>query len=236
MNPLLGPAAFPSTRWTLIRSAQASPEARRAALSELMRTYWRPLYVFLRAKGLDPTAAQDAVQDVWAQVLERDVIDKVAPERGRLRGYLKTMAMNHLANRHEAATAQKRGGGAVELALDTYEAERLVHAGASPDATFDQEWAASVMDRAMKRLEAEYVSGARKGPWALVRQAFAPNAQLSYRDLAAAHGMSLPQLKSFLHRARERFRELLKEEVRDTLDENADAEGELNELLRVLAP
>lgn len=201
-----------------------------------MRTYWRPLYVYLRAKGLDATAAQDAVQDVLMLVLERDVIDKLSSERGKLRGYLKTMAVNYLANRHEAATAQKRGGDAVMVPLDVRDAERLVHPGASADAVFDQEWAASVMDRAMKRLEAEYVSGARKGPWPLVRQAFQPAPQLSYRELAAAHAMTLPQLKSFLHRARERFRELLKEEVKDTLEDGADAEGELSQLLQVLSP
>lgn len=228
---------FPSTRWTLIRSAKQSPEARRTAISELMRSYWKPLYVFLRHKGLDATAAQDAVQDVLVQLLERDVIDKVSPEKGRLRAYLKTMASNHLANAHERKTAQKRGGDAALIPLELDVAERLVQSDAtSPDAAFEQQWAHAVLERAMSRLEAEFRSGERVGPWAVVKQFFTPGPQPSYREVADANDMSLPQLKAFLHRARTRFRELAKEEVVDTVDSATDADAELAELMRVLAP
>lgn len=228
--------AFPSTRWTLIRSAKSSPEAKRTAISELMTTYWRPLYVYLRHKGLDPAAAQDAVQDVLILLLERDVISKVDPEKGRLRAYLKTVAANYLANAYEKATAKKRGGDAALVPLEVETAERLVQPGSAPDRAFDEQWAAAVMDRALKRLEAEYRSGARAGPWEVVEQFFRPGEPPAYRDVADANGMSLSQLKSFLHRARTRFRELLRVEVLDTVEEGGDADAEVAELLRVLSP
>ncbi|MFL5321611.1 MAG: RNA polymerase sigma factor [Myxococcaceae bacterium] len=201
-----------------------------------MRVYWRPLYVYLRHKGLDATGAQDGVQDVLVLLMERDVIDKVNPSKGRLRAYLKTMAANYLANEHERATAKKRGGDAALVPLELETAERLIADGTSPDVAFEQQWAQAVMDKALARLESEFTSGERKGPWPVVRQFFTPGPQPSYRDVAQEHGMSLPQLKAFLHRARGRFRELVTEEISDTVESDADAEQELNELLRVLSP
>jgi RNA polymerase sigma factor (sigma-70 family) len=230
-----GPGTFPPTRWTLIRSARASPEARRAALESLLRTYWRPLYVFMRRQGLDEESARDAVQDLLVRLLEHDFLERLSPEKGRLRGYLLTAARNHLSHRHERESAARRGGGAVPLTLDFELAERLAAEDAQgPDEAFEQEWAASVMERALERLRAEYESGARSGPFALVLQFFRPGEPPSYREAAAEHGMSLPQLKTFLHRARVRYRELVREEVADTVGGPEEAEAELAELLRVL--
>jgi RNA polymerase sigma-70 factor (ECF subfamily) len=230
-----GPGSFPQTRWTLIRSAQASPESRRAALEALLRTYWRPLYVFMRRQGLDAEAAGDAVQDLLIRLLEHDFLERLSPEKGRLRGYLLTAARNHLTHRHERESAARRGSGAVPVPLDMELAERLAAQDAhGPDDAFEREWASSVMERALERLKAEFDSGERKGPFALVLQFFRPGEPPSYQEAAAAHGMSLPQLKAFLHRARVRYRELVRLEVADTVGGPEEAEAELAELLRVL--
>jgi RNA polymerase sigma-70 factor (ECF subfamily) len=226
---------FPPTRWTLIRSAQASPEARRAALESLLRSYWRPLYIFMRRQGLDAEGAGDAVQDLLVRLLERDFLERLSPEKGRLRGYLLAAARNHLAHRHEREGAARRGGGAVSVPLDFELAERIAAGQAdAPDDAFEREWAASVMERALERLKAEFDSGARAGPFSLVLQFFRPGEPPSYREAAAAHGMSLPHLKTFLHRARVRYRELVREEVADTVGGPQEVEVELAELLRVL--
>ncbi len=230
------PSAFPATRWTLIRSAQSSPEARQAALAELMRSYWRPLYVFFRHKNLSPAAAQDAVQDLLVQLLERDVLAKLSEAKGRLRGYLKAMASNLLINQHAAAVAQKRGGAATLLPLDVELAERLVQLGAHPDQAFEAEWAAAVMERALEKLEAEFRSGLRGGSWELAAQFFRPGEPAPYRELSAAHGLSVPALKAFVHRARVRYRELLREECADTLDEGGDPDAEVQSLFAALSP
>lgn len=231
-----GPSAFPPTRWTLIRSAQASPEARRAALEVLLLAYWRPLYAFFLRQGLDSESARDSVQDLLLRLLEHDFLQRLSPERGRLRGYLLTSARNHLAHRHERESAARRGGGALPLPLDFELAERVAAEDApGPDEAFEREWATSVMERALARLKAEFDSGTRSGPFSLVEQFFRPGAQPpGYREAAAAHGMSLPQLKTFLHRARVRYRELVREEVADTVGGPEEVEAELAELLRVL--
>ncbi|MCI0571305.1 MAG: sigma-70 family RNA polymerase sigma factor [Myxococcaceae bacterium] len=227
---------FPTTRWTLIQASRTSPEARREALAQLLGAYWRPLYAFVRRQGLDAEEARDAVQGLCARLLEHDFVARVNPEKGRLRAYLLTAARNHLASEHERAQAARRGGGAVVVPLEPEDIERLVDDDASsPEDAFHREWAVRVMERALQRLRAEYEGGVRRGPFALVLQFFRPGAETpSYRDAAATHDMTLPQLKTFLHRARVRYRELVREEVIDTVDGPEAAEAELAELLRVL--
>jgi RNA polymerase sigma factor (sigma-70 family) len=218
----------------MILSAQASAEARRVAMDALLQTYWKPLYVFIRRKGLDAQAAQDAVQDLIIQLVERDFVAKLTPERGKLRSFLRAAAANYLANRHEKETAKKREGIAVELDFEL--AERLAsEEQANPDDAFDRQWAARVMERAMARLRSEFQSGERAGPVELVEKFFGGGEPPPYKDAAAKHGMSVPQLKSFLHRARGRFRELLREEVGDTVHRPEEAEAELQHLVQVLS-
>ena len=227
-----GPASFPTTRWTLILAAKTSQQARREAWTQLMATYWQPLYVFLRRKGLDATAAQDGVQDVMALLLERDVLEKVTPEKGRLRAYLRTVAQNWLNTRHEAAMAVKRGAGAQVVAIDEVMAERLlVDDGESPDAAYERAWAQTVMERALDALAKEFERGERVGPFEVVTLFFGAAAPPSYREVASRHGMSVPQLKSFLHRARERFRELVEAEVGETVLHDTDRAAEVRAVL-----
>lgn len=231
------PSRFPTTRWTLILEGKTSKEARQRALEELATVYWRPLYVYLRSRGLDATAAQDATQELLVTLMQRDVVDKVDPRRGRLRAYLKTAAQNHLAHQYEKDQAQKRGAGTRLVPIDEKLAERLPLDAAHPDEAFEREWALLVMQRALDALRAEFDSGTRAGPFALVERFFRPGLeqQPSYADAAREHGMSLPQLKAFLHRARVRFRELVKEQVLDTVERDGDAESELKALVEVLS-
>jgi RNA polymerase sigma-70 factor (ECF subfamily) len=229
-------ALFTTTRWTLILEAKSSAEARRAALVQLFQTYWQPLYVLFRKKGLTADAAKDAVQQLAVQLIERDAIDRVDPARGRLRGYLRTAADNLLASQHETATAQKRGAGAELLPIDLQLAERTVAAQTElPDAVFERAWADGVMQRSLARLEREWKEEQRAGPFALVQQFFGGSAPPAYRDAATAHGLSVPQLKSLLHRARGRFRALLREEVADTVATESEVDAEVAALFEVLS-
>ncbi|MBL8955684.1 MAG: sigma-70 family RNA polymerase sigma factor [Myxococcaceae bacterium] len=231
------PSRFPTTRWTIILEGKGSPEARRRAFDELARIYWRPLYVFLRSRGLDPAAAQDATQELLVSLLEHDLVGKLDPARGRLRGYLKTAAQNLLAHQHERTQAQKRGAGAKAVAIDEKLAERLPFDTAHPDEAFEREWALLVMQRALDGLKLEFDSGTRGGPFGLVERFFRPGREElpSYADAAKEHGMSVPQLKAFLHRSRVRFRELVREQVLDTVENESDAEAELQALVEVLS-
>lgn len=224
---------FPTTRWTLILGARQSPEAAAAAWRQLLSTYWPPLYALFRARGLDAAAAADAVQGLCVELLERDAVEKLSPERGRLRGFLKVAAENFLIRQHEKATAAKRGGDARPVELDVALGERLADASLTPELAYERAWALAVFERAMKRLETEWA--ARAGNFELIRRFFSPAEEPpAYRAAAAQYGLAMPQLKSLLHRARLRFRELVEEEVRETLEAGAELEGEVTALLEAL--
>lgn len=229
-----GVPRFPETRWTRIVAARGRPDLRREVLGELCATRWQPLYVHLRKQGLPRERAEDVVQGFLVHLLERDFLERLDPGRGRLRAYLKAALAHYQANLHEQESAQKRGGGARALAFDDVEA--LVPAAPdNPAAAFNREWALALFEGALGALEAELASGARRGPVAVVRQLFRMGEAPAYDALAAEHGMSVPQLKSFVHRARGRFRELLLARVADTVQTPAEAEAELGELLKALS-
>jgi len=227
-----GPASFPSTRWTLILSARASPEARRAALNELLGTYWRPLYVFARRKGWDRDVAQDAVQGFLVHLLERDFVSRLDPARGRLRSFLRTSMDHYLINLYEKERAEKRGGRAVTISIDFAMADTaLADAPAEPESAFDREWALVLMARAMDKLRAEFETGRRHAPFEAVADFFRVGEAPSYKQISERYGMTIPQLKSLLHRTRVRFRELVEQEATDTLAEPDQATFEVRELL-----
>jgi len=215
-------------------AARDRPELRRQVLGDLCATRWQPLYVHLRKQGLPRERAQDVVQGFLVHLLERDFLARLDPGRGRLRAYLKTALGHYLANLHEQESAQKRGGGLPALAFEDVEAV-VPSAPDDPAAAFDREWALGLFDGAFAELEKELASGARRGPVAVVRQLFRLGEAPSYETLAVEHGMSVPQLKSFVHRARGRFRALLLAQVADTVQTAEEAEAELGELLRALA-
>lgn len=227
-------SAFPTTRWTLILAASESPEAKAQAWHHLLSTYWTSLYALFRARGLDAAAAADAVQGLCLELLERKVIEKLNPERGRLRGFLKVAAENFLIRQHEKATAAKRGGETKAIELDLVLGERLADPSLTPDLAFERAWAVSVFERAMKALEHDWQS--RAGDFELIRRFFSPSDEPpAYRDAADQYGVSIPQLKSLLHRARLRFRELVEAEVLQTVGEGAELENEVNSLLDSLS-
>ncbi len=224
---------FPPTRWTLIVGSKGDPEARRRALAELLAAYWKPLYACARRKGLHIEDAKDAVQGLCARLLDRDFLEGLDPGRGPLRAYLKAALQNHLASLHEGASALKRGGDREIVPLDFDLAERhLSGLPSTPEDAFEREWAEDVMDRATGRLRREFESGLRKGPFDLVLRFFQFGAAPSCAEAARENGMTVPQLKAFLHRARVRFREIVREEVADTAA--GDPDREIEHLLRVL--
>jgi RNA polymerase sigma-70 factor (ECF subfamily) len=227
---------FPTTRWTLVLRAREGTEERRTALDQLLGSYWKPLYFYVRRKGLQAADAEDAVQGLFAQLLEHDFPRQLDPARGRLRGFLKTAMDNHLLNLHERATAQKRGGGQRLVSLDFVLAEREIAATCeSAEMAFDREWALAIMQRSLARLRQEYEAGRRRGDVETILRFFSLEEAPSYAEAARASGMTATQFKAALHRARARFRELVREEVLETVAESADAEQELAELFRVLS-
>jgi RNA polymerase sigma factor (sigma-70 family) len=228
---------FPNTRWTLILASRQGQKAERAALEQLLTIYWRPLYFYLRRRGVDTARAEDVVQGFFLQLMERDFLARLDPARGRLRSYLLTALEHYRVNLHEGEAARKRGGDFRFVPLDVVLAEReLAAAPAPPEAAYEREWALGLMERALTALRRDYDTGRRKGDFEIVARFFRlDGAALSYADAACACGMTVPQFKASLHRARARFREILRDEVAATLEGDSDIEDELAGLVRALS-
>ena len=231
-----GASAFPQTRWTLIRASREGLESRRLALEELLAAYWKPLYFFVRRKGLSVECAKDAVQGFFLHLMEGDVFSRLDGGKGSFRAYLRTAMSHYLANLYESQSAQKRGGGIKIVALDFEAAERdVAETAASPEAAFDREWALSVMERSLGRLRQEFDSGIRSGPFHIFEKSFRLGETPSYDTAAAECSMSVVQFKAFLHRTRVRFRDLVRQEVSQTVTDEREAEAEIAELFKALS-
>ncbi len=215
-------------------AAQRDEAATATALRELLSAYWQPLYCFARRRGQSPSAAEDAVQSFFARLLERDFLQRLDPGKGRLRSYLRTSFDHFLANEAAREGAQRRSGG-IALDLATVE-EAVADDGASPEKAFERAWAARVMERAMARLQKELAETRRPGAVELARLFFGSGEPPSYADAARDHQISIPALKTFLHRTRARYRDLVREEVADTVGDSSEVESELADLLRLLSP
>jgi RNA polymerase sigma-70 factor (ECF subfamily) len=226
---------FPSTRWTLIRRAQGSAEARRKALDELLCVYWKPLLRLAMLRGLAPEQAADAVQDFALRLLENQgFMERLDPSRGRLRSFLRMSFTHHLDSAYTAERAQKRGGAYRILSIDLPVLEPIAAPATDPNAAYDRQWAESVLERALLALKSEFDAGVRGGPFELVESYFRLGEAPSYQVVAERWGMSVAQVKAFLHRARVRYRDLVAAELRDTLDSEGEIEDELAYLLGAL--
>ncbi len=230
-----GAPAFPHTHWSRILDATESDASRVQGLDYLCEAYWKPLYFFVRRKGVDVEDAKDLVQAFFARLVERDFLEQLDPARGRLRSYLRTALQNFLTNEWQRRGAVRRGGGAQPASLDFEAAETQLGAtDRSPEDALEREWALSVLERAMRRLEAEFQDGTRRGPFELVRVFFWEAEKPTYAEAAERFGMSEPQLKSFLHRTRARYAALLREEVAATVTDPAEIDAEIGHLLSSL--
>jgi len=225
--------AFPPTRWTLVLRARERPELRRDALGALLGPRWNALYVLARRKGLGRERAEDAVQSFFERLVGGNLFERLEPSRGRLRAYLRTAFQHHLVNLHASESAQKRGAGRRELELDAME-EFLASSDDDPERSFDRAFAISLFEAAFADLKAEFGSGERTGPFAILEALFRFGDAAPYAELSAEYGMSVPQLKAFVHRAKRRLKELLRRRVAETLDSPDEIETELVAILGCL--
>ena len=215
-----------------------SPEAS-AALETLCRTYWYPLYAFLRRRGCSPEDAQDLTQDFFAQLLRKNYPSRADRAKGRFRTFLLHALNQFLLDQRERAATLKRGGGQMVISLDAEAPEdryRLEPPDAlTPEKLFERRWAQTILDGALARLRAEFVA-AGKGETYEVLQAFEPGEQstLSYAEAAARLGVSESAVKSMIHRLRQRHRELVREEIAHTVPTVAEIDEELRHLVTVL--
>ncbi len=223
---------FATTRWTVVLAAgrPGLPQAA-GALEELCRTYWFPLYAYVRRRGHTREDAEDLTQAFFARLLEKGFLESADAERGRFRAFLLTALKRFLANEWDRSRTLKRGGGATPLPLDPQQADTQFLAASNdlpPDRAFDREWAVALLERVVIRLRDECVAEGRAGQFDHLKVFLTSGkGAASHADAALALGMEEGAVRVTVHRLRKRYRQLLRDEVAQTLAEGADVDAEM---------
>ena len=235
----LGGGRFLTTRWSMVLAAGDTRHPDSAdALATLCERYWYPVYAFARRRGRDADEAQDLVQGFFSHLLEKKTLGAAEPERGRFRSFLLGAFKFYLADQAAHAAAQKRGGGATHHSLDLDDAEsryRLETDPANdPDRVFSRHWALELLGHARRRLYAEIEASANPERSRRLAAFLTGAGGERYREVAAELGMSESAVKVAVHRLRRRFGALLREEVAQTVADEARVDEELRYLFSCL--
>jgi RNA polymerase sigma factor (sigma-70 family) len=236
---------FPSTQWSVVLAAgksQAEPQLAHAALAELCQIYWAPLYSFVRSRGYAVHDAQDLTQRFFASLIEHKIYTRVDQQKGRFRSFLLASLKNFLADASDREHTLKRGGGQSFLPLheeQIKEAESLFQnyrTASTEELIFDRSWAEALVSAALERLSADYKGESREKLFNELAVFLTSSADPlpSYAELAARLGITESTLRSHVTRLRACYREVLRAEVRRTVDTEAAVDEELHALLHVL--
>jgi RNA polymerase sigma-70 factor (ECF subfamily) len=207
-----------------------------SALEKLCRTYWLPLYTYVRRQGYSPHDAQDLTQGFFARLLRpNNPFAGVHPEKGKFRAFL-LAALNHfLSDERDHARAQKRGGDQVIISLDAPDAEQrylqVAHPQSSPERAFDRGWALTVMEQALARLRQDYVTSGRDQLFQALQPFLSSEAAPgAYESLGQTLAMSPGAVAVNVHRFRQRYRECIRLELAETVASSADLDDEMKYL------
>jgi RNA polymerase sigma factor (sigma-70 family) len=228
---------FPTTQWSLIvRAAADDPADREKALAEICELYWPPVYAFIRSRGHSPHDAEDLTQGLFAELLERNDFAKADSAHGRLRSYLLTSASNHLTEMHRHKHRQKRGGYDVILAIDAEVAELRClipepRDDMTPDRVFERQWAITVMEGVVTALQERYEEKGQGEIFQALKPFLTATVTAPQAELAEKLGISAQTLRVSLHRMRQRYAELLRQSVKNTLGPQENVEDEIAHLM-----
>ncbi len=232
---------FATTHWTVVLAAgrRSTPQSDRA-LEELCRAYWFPLYAYVRRRGHTKEDAEDLTQAFFVRFLGKNYLEGLSAERGRFRAFLLASLKHFLANEWDKSRRQKRGGGEMPLPLDWQTADTQVQIAAtaepSPDQAFDREWAVTLLAKVIERLNAECATEGKAKQFEQLKAFLTVDRDdLSSADAARALGLDEVAVRVAVHRLRKRYRQLLRDEIAQTLADAADVDEEMRALFGAFA-
>jgi len=231
---------FATTHWSVVMAAGRPKSASyQQALETLCKTYWFPLYAYLRRQGYESHKAEDYTQAFFAGLLAKGGLRLADPKRGKFRSFLLASLKHFLSNERARARAKKRGGGRKVLSLDIQNAESQYalepRDELSPEKLFERSWALTVLDRTMARLQAEAISTNKQKLFDHLKVYLtAEKSSVPYRDAAAELDMAESAVRVAVHRLRRRYRELLRDEIAQTVTSDDQIEEEIRDLFAAL--
>jgi RNA polymerase sigma factor (sigma-70 family) len=235
------PSQFNTTHWSVVLLAGKDPSPlSSAALEKLCRTYWHPLYAFARRKGHAEEDAKDLTQQFFTRLLEKKDFGSVDPQKGRFRTFLLTAFTHFLCNESDRARAAKRGGGQKLFSLEEIEAKRLgdfTNQGElTPDKLFDLRWALTVMEEALGRLRQELTAAGKSEQFGQLKKFLTEDpGEDEYAAVGQRLGIAVPTVAVNVHRLRNRYRELVRAEVAQTVRNPFELDEEMRHLCEVLS-
>jgi len=231
---------FATTHWSVVLAAgHDSSPASQEALEKLCRTYWHPLYAYVRRKGRSPEDAQDLTQEFFARFLENNSLNRARRERGRFRSFLLTSLQNFLAHEWERAQAGKRGGGRRLLPWDELSAESRYQLEAAsdltPDRVFEQRWASTLFQQALTRLHNEFTAAGKRELFDELKGFLSGEAGTgAYDAIAPRLSMTPAAVAVAVHRLRQRYGQLVREEIAHTVSNPSELEDEMRYLIKLM--
>lgn len=232
--------AFVTTHWTRVLQAQGDSTDARAALSDLCAGYYAPVFAFVRRWTNDEEAARDLTQDFFARLLAKQGIDNADRQRGRFRSYLLGAVKHFLSDARDRDKRLKRGGGqqmqSLDASTETSTSVQLPDANCvAPDREFDRKWALTLLERALHSLEQEHTWAGNEKSFEVLKPWLTGDTEnLSQADAAKSLAMNEAAVKVAIHRLRRRFREIIKREIAETLNDPTQVEEELRHLISAL--
>jgi DNA-directed RNA polymerase specialized sigma24 family protein len=236
-DPTSGSAqAFATTHWSIVLAAkQGDTSDADAALERLCRIYWYPLYAFLRREGRSPHDAQDLTQAFFAHLLRRAFLENVGPQKGKFRSFLLAALKHFLSDEWDKGSAVKRGGGQTFISLDDHNAEELYllepYPGAPAEQIFERRWALTLLAQALARLREEFAKVGKLHEFDHLKVFLStPTTDGAYDALAVKLEATVDRVAVKVHRLRQRYGELIRAEIAQTVASPADIEEELRHL------
>jgi RNA polymerase sigma-70 factor (ECF subfamily) len=239
-NAATGATPFALTHWSVVLAARRSHSAEaQEALEQLCRAYWNPIYSFVRRQGYGPPDAQDLTQEFFARLLAKNYLADVDRSKGRFRSFLLASLKHFLANEWDKSQAQKRGGQQQRIPIDTrsaetsYAVEPVEHL--TPEKLFERRWALTLLQQVLTLLRAEYVGEGKAGLFEQLKGTLTGERQtLPYAEIATRLNTSEGAIKVAVHRLRQRYRDLLREQIAHTVSTPEEIEEEIRALFTAL--